>query len=427
MKHTFMIIAFTGLLLTVCTSAFGQSKSEVKQYNSALKKGTVKAYDKFLKRYDKSIYYPAILYKRDSILYASCDHSDVLSVMQFVDQNPNSPLLEEAEELITRLNTSSLSVEEASSVFSSFFHAAAEDQTPQLLAVGRRHLNVDYITGIALGESGVPASHYRIYTLRDNQGIWLVDTVADYAKHSFGEGMVSSEFADDIGYVSVVDRILLSFSYLNHDAYGRKIEYVTNLLDLESGHVMSAGFNGNNILLAKESSADTVNHQYLIEGQSPDLLSSGMTIPETAFLLNKININPGLVMISKSNAITDKAVEWWYSKNPKAETSARSINFGIISTESSLVAQYLQESKEKSRTYNAALFNIRGNTVICAYSKRSKEYLLVWCEPQAQDKRTDKLLNTIYFEGDNVLNLFYYKGNQTFKIRINLANKSVRR
>lgn len=409
-------------------TANAQSKSETRQYKSTLKKGTIKAYDKFLKKYKQSVYFSSILYKRDSTIFEGLDHNDVICLTQFAEQYPNSPIIDEVEELITILNTSSLSVEEATSIFSSFFHSAAEDKTLQITAIGRRHLNVDYIIGVALGESTVAASHFRIYSLRESDGEWKVDSVADFSKHSFGEEMVSSEFTDTICYLPIADRKFIAFSYLNHDSTGRKIEYVTNLLDMESWNVIAAGFNGNNVLLAKGTEKETINKEYLIEGQSPDILSNGMMIPEAAYLLEKIKVNPGLMLISKANALTDESVDWWYTKNPKAEKSARTLSFGILSKESSLVEQYIaQKSKEKSRIYNAALFNIRGNSVICAFDKRTKEYILVWCEPQCVNKNRDKLLNSIYFEGDNVLNLFYYQGKQTFKIRINLANKSVKR
>jgi hypothetical protein len=65
--------------------------------------------------------------------------------------------------------------------------------------------------------------------------------------------------------------------------------------------------------------------------------------------------------------------------------------------------------------------------MICAYSKTTKDYVLVWCEPVCKNRNRDQLLNTIYFENDNTLDLFYYKGRTTFKFRVNLATKNLRR
>ena len=166
-----------------------------------------------------------------------------------------------------------------------------------------------------------------------------------------------------------------------------------------------------------------------IEGQCPEALSA-LVLPENAWLLNRINSDPRLEPISKANALTDDSIAWWLEKNPDAETRASRLNFGALDEESSLVAGFKttrSRDKDSSKSFTAAMFDIRDYTVIVAYSKTYKNYILVWCEPVCKNKNRDKLLNNIYFEDDASLALFYYKGKTTFKNRINLANRSIRR
>ena len=137
--------------------------------------------------------------------------------------------------------------------------------------------------------------------------------------------------------------------------------------------------------------------------------------------------DPRLVELSEADLMTDQAIEWWLDKNPTALTRATRISFGQIPAESSLVAAYKKASKESTAPYSAALFNIRGYTVIVSYNRSSASYSLIWAEPQCRNKNTDRLLNNIYFESGSTLALFYYKGRTTFKYRLTLANGSLKR
>ena len=137
-----------------------------------------------------------------------------------------------------------------------------------------------------------------------------------------------------------------------------------------------------------------------------------------------------MTRLSDAVALTDDSIAWWLEKNPDAETRATRLNFGALDEESSLVAGFKaarSRDKDSSRSFTAALFDIRDYTVIVAYSKTYKNYILVWCEPVCQNKNRDKLLNSIYFEDDASLALFYYKGKTTFKYHVNLASRTIRR
>jgi hypothetical protein len=212
----------------------------------------------------------------------------------------------------------------------------------------------------------------------------------------------------------------LSFNYINSVDKGKNIEYVASLYEPAEGSVTHAMFYGRDM-----SGKDGLK----IEGQCPEALSM-VVLPENAWLLNRINSDSRMVPIAKADALTDDSIAWWLAKNPEAETRASRLNFGALDEESSLVAGFKtarSRDKDSSRSFTAAMFDIRDYTVIVAYSKTYKNYILVWCEPVCVNKNRDKLLNNIYFEDDSSLALFYYKGKTTFKNRINLASRTIRR
>ena len=61
------------------------------------------------------------------------------------------------------------------------------------------------------------------------------------------------------------------------------------------------------------------------------------------------------------------------------------------------------------------------------YQKDDKNYVLAWAEPECKDHYRDRLLNSIAFDDANTLAMSYYHGNRTFKYRLNLTSKNLRR
>ena len=163
--------------------------------------------------------------------------------------------------------------------------------------------------------------------------------------------------------------------------------------------------------------------QQRIEGQSPEMMEGLQLTPETAWLVGRLKDNPSLIPISKADYLTDAAIRWWLERNPGAGSKSARISFGRLDPESSIVQAYSKQAKEKGKNCNAALFDIRGYTVVCVRSRIDGEYSLAWCEPVNRSKR----LNTIYFETDGTtLVLFYYKGKTTFKYRLSTASHTLR-
>ena len=89
MKRLLAILAALPLALGVLCA---QSPSETKLYTKTLKKPSVKAYDKFLKKYPSSVYSLEILSLRDSTLFAAVDQEDAEAVEAFAAAHPDSPL-----------------------------------------------------------------------------------------------------------------------------------------------------------------------------------------------------------------------------------------------------------------------------------------------------------------------------------------------
>ena len=164
-----------------------------------------------------------------------------------------------------------------------------------------------------------------------------------------------------------------------------------------------------------------------IEGQSDETFVEGMDRPEMQWASARLHSDESLVFISKADLMTDQAIEWWLSKNPAAQGKATRIYMGQLDPECSLVSAYLKAAKEDGGSYRAALFDLRGYTVVVAYNKKSGSYSLAWAEPVCTDRKNGRLLNSIYFSNQSNLTLFYYKGKTTFKYILNLANGSISR
>ena len=386
-----------------------QAPAETKLYNKTLKKPSVKAYDKFLKKYPSSVYSIEIRTLKDSTLFAAVDQEDAAAVEAFAAAHPDSPIADQVEAVIARHNTSPLTREEALAALRALAPSAAD-------AVGYRRANRDYALGLAAADGALAL--YRGSLGAD--GAWtLADTPAP-ERYTLDSKLSDCRLDGPVELVEINGKNLLSFNYINCADNNKNIEYVASLYDPEDGSFTHAMFYGRDM-----SGKDGLK----VEGQCPEALST-LATPENAWLLNRIKSDPRLVPIAKADALTDDSIAWWLEKNPNAETNASRLNFGALDEESSLVAGFKvarSRDKDSSKSFTAAMMDIRDYTVIVAYSKTYKNYILVWCEPVCKDKNRDKLLNNIYFEDDANLALFYYKGRTTFKNRINLASRTIRR
>ena len=396
------------MLLTVC-ALNAQTPAETKLYDKTMKKPSLKAYDKFLKKYPSSVYSLEIQTLKDSTLFAAVDQEDAAAVEAFAAAHPDSPIAAQVEAVIARHNTSPLTREEALAALRALAPAAAD-------AVGYRRANRDYALGLAAADGAL--SLYR--GVLGTDGAWTLADIPAPERYTLDTKLSGCRLDGPVELVEINGKNLLSFNYINSLENNKNIEYVASLYDPSDGSFTHAMFYGRDM---------TDKDGLKIEGQCPEALST-LATPENAWLLNRINSDPRLVPIAKADALTDDSIAWWLEKNPNAETNASRLNFGALDEESSLVAGFKKaraRDKDSSKSFTAAMMDIRDYTVIVAYSKTYKNYILVWCEPVCKNKNRDKLLNNIYFEDDANLALFYYKGKATFKNRINLASRTIRR
>ena len=357
-----LILLLAGLFL-LPSQAGAQSKGETRQYGKFLKKPTLEAAAKFLKKYPESVYAPEVMQARDSIIRVQ--------------------------------NTSLIGKEEA-------LRVAGEC----LDAVGWRKDNVEHVLALYPG-----------FVLRTLTPAGVEEGFRDIPVYSQSDTPGTCTLVLPMEVVAPLGtRNYVHFAYLNGNS-----EYVEALYLPEEDVAHQAIFYGTGVKPGE-------GEAYRIEGQSPEWMEGLTLTPEVAWLAARLRENASLVELSKADLLTDASIRWWLDKNPRAETSASKLVFGALDAESSLVAAYRKAGKEKGKSYNAALFDLRGYTVICVASRKTGEYSLVWCEPAAKNKYRDKFLNSIYFESDGTtLVLFYYKGKKTFKYRISMANQTIRR
>ena len=342
-------------------------KAETSLYTKTMAKPSVKAADKFLKKYPESVYAQKVLNLKDSLLTAEF-------IFRNVSHISKETALQKAGACQDAIGWKKDGTE----------HIVAIDAVPQNIA-----LQILSPTGVPEATRNIP-----VYTLQDDPG--------------------TPELALPLQVVSPLGprRNYLHFAYRN----GAE-EYVEVLYLPEEDIVHQALFYGNPVGKDKP----------LIEGQSPEMMEGLLLAPEVSWLVGRLRDNPSLVPISNADYLTDAAIRWWLEKNPGAGSKSAKISFGRLDPESSIVQAYGKAAKEKGKVCNAALFNIRGYTVVCVRSRTDGEYSLAWCEPVCRNRGRDKFLNTIYFETDGTtLVLYYYKGKTTFKYRLSTASHTLR-
>ena len=359
-RYLYLFLAF---LMLLDFSAEAQTRGETNQYNNVVKRPSVKAADRFLKRFPKSVYVPKVLAIKDSLIVLS-NTSDIL----------HEDALRIAGDCLDAIGWKRDDVD----------HVIALDQglDMRILSPEGEYLEARSIPVYTLLEPSAPINL-----------VLPLEVVAPLGKRNY-----------------------LHFAYLNGNS-----EYVEVLYLPEEDIVNQVMFYGNPLPLAE-------GETYKIEGQSPEKMDGLSPTAEVMWLTARLDENPLLRPLAHEDLLTDESVKWWLGKNPNARTSASKLSFGRLDPESSIVAAYKKARKEKGRNSNVAVFDIRGYTVVCAASKAGGEYTLVWCEPVCKNKKTDRFLNSVYFDADGTtLNLFYYKGNTIFKYKISLPSQTIRR
>ena len=366
-------------LLLAAAPLFAQTKAETKLYNKTLSKASVEAFDKFLKKYPSSVYAAEIAARKDTLL-----------------------------------NISPYSEEQAASIAAELLPGGVA-----LRAVADRREAVDRIYALCLNGENLAMDQVRIVTLEKGRTAWSVTGTYD-APAADAEGMASRAFADGTQTFNVRGTRFLRFNYLMRSEDGAQQAYVAAAYAPQTDEFGCVSFRGKDIRSGEEA--------YRISGRSDEALLSGMDRPWMRLLLKDIQGNPCLEAIPENFWLTDAAIDWWLEQNPGALTDASHLKCNILQKESSLVEEYTRSrGKKNSGKYTAAMFDHRGYTVIVVQQKEDGNYVLAWAEPEAKDHYRDRLLNSIAFDDANTLAMSYYHGNRTFKYRLNLASKNLRR
>ena len=370
-------LLFAALLLLLCAAPLSApKKAETKLYDKTIAAPSVAAFDKFLKKYPSSVYAADILARKDTLL--------------------NITPYDEAQ---------------AAAIVGTLLPGGA-----QFRAIADRREAVDRIYAICLDGEGLALDQVRIVTFVKKGGDWEQEGVYD-APATDAEGMTARAFVDGTSVVTIRGTRYLFFHYLME---GAQPAYVAAAYAPQTDEFGCVSFRGKDIRSGDEP--------YRLSGRSDEALLSGMDRPWMRLLLKDIQDNPALEQIPENFYLTDAAIDWWLTQNPEALTSATHLKFNILQPESSLVEEFATaKGKKNSAKYTAAMFDHRGYTVIVVYQKADENYVLAWAEPECQDHYRDRLLNSIAFDDANTLAMSYYHGNRTFKYRLNLTSKNLRR
>ena len=224
---------------------------------------------------------------------------------------------------------------------------------------------------------------------------------------------------DSLRIVDLEDGKYALFSYLNSYEGGKTLDYVVSMVCLADGQTHSVCFSGRNLLPASKLP------EYRIEGISN--ISMLEPSPAVSFLSALLASDARLVELAEDVYLTDKAIEWWLERNPKAMSGAKKFEIGSVPAESSLAAAFAAARKEAQGKYQCAAIDARGYTVLVVRNTASGSYILAWALPICRNRQTQYYLKNFYFENETTLAMIYYKGSSMTKIRINLANKTILR
>lgn len=370
------------LLAAAPAGAFSQTKAETRQYNKAVGKPSVQAFDRFLKKYPSSVYAAEISARRDTLL-----------------------------------SISPYSSAEAEAVMSEFMPDDA-----LFLAFPDRKDAVDRIYGVCISSSELDLGHVKLYTaVRGEDGWTLADSYESPTAALASEG-ASRQFVDSTAVFEIRGDRYFMFNFLTSAADSDKMSYTAATWSPAGDAYSEVVFEGHDILQPGEGLP------FHIEGRVNENSIMNPGRPEAKLMTAAMNENPCLEQIPAGDYLTDAAIDWWLEQNPDATTSATKLNFNILPNNSSLVEQFeASRDRKSSSRYTAALFDIRGYSVIVVKQKADGNYVLAWAEPECEDHYRDRLLNSITFEDANTLEMFYYHGNRHFDYKLNLTSKTVKR
>ena len=369
-------------LLLAAAPLCAQKKAETRMYDKTLSKPSVEAFDKFLKKYPSSVYAADILARKDTLL-----------------------------------NISPYDMKQAADIARPLLSTAS----PEYIAFADRRDAVDRVYAVCLSGEGLALDQVRIVTFAKGGDGWTQESVYD-APATDAEGMAARRFEDGVETAVIRGTRFLFFHYLMESADESEQCYVAAAYAPQTDEFGCVSFRGEHVL--------TTGHRppYYISGRSDEALLSGMDRPWMRLLLKDIQDNPWLMQVPDNLYLTDAAIRWWLEQNPGALTDATHLRFNVLQPESSLVQEFTAaKGKKTSSKYTAAMFDHRGYTVIVVHQRAEDNYVLAWAEPEAKDHYRDRLLNSIAFDDANTLAMSYYHGNRTFKYRLNLASKNLRR
>ena len=376
MKKTAAIIL---LGLSLCSAAFAQSKTETKNYQKAIAKPSIKAYDAFLKKFPNSVYSADIEARKDTLLSIT----------------PYS--FETAAEIASTL--------------------LPDCKAESLRAFPLRKDAQDYIFAAALQGEGLEKGYIRIHKTTLQKGNWSLEGSIDLPYGSCEE-QDQVQFVDSLSSFKIKGETNFKFALYQSSARSEEASYFLCCLEPLQDYFETVSFNG------KKAAAE--DGAYKIIGRVDDL-NIDTNRSQIRLMLSEIKENPRLCQISDADYYTDLAIEWWLEQNSfQGKVASGKLAFSLLENECSLVSGFQTAKwKQDSAKYKAAIMDIRGYTVIVVYQKTSKDYVLAWAEPECRNRKTDQLLSSIYFTNQNTLKMNYYKGNRTFSYSLNLASKTL--
>lgn len=358
-------------LLLSSSFANAQSKAETRFYSKTISKPSLASFERFLKRYPKSVYTPDILARKDTLL-----------------------------------NISPYTEAQAREIFAQFLPDGAE-----YLSWPERKEAVDYIHSVCISAADLEKGSVRIMKASLTSCEWSLSSSYDSAP-AVPEGISSLAFCDSTSTFSIRQKRCYQFNY--------RIATPNSVIIKAAAYCPEADEYSEVPFVGKQLPSGQ------IEGRI-ELMNVPDPNSQVSRLLSQIlSQREGLTHISEADYLSDLSIEWWLNANPDALTTAKKLSVNNIPEGSSLIDAFTaSKQKANSAKYSASIVDLRGYSCIVVREKSSGSYFLAWAEPECADHYRDRLLNAISFDDSNSLRMNYYHGRKTFRYKLNLASKTI--
>ena len=351
---------------------------------------------------------------KDSVLFHSIAPDDAQGYSSFIRMYPSSRYQEQANAILKKLNTSTVTPEQAMKVALDAGYSKGRISA----AIGVKDLGKEHVF-IILSPS--PDSAFLTIALLkgEDDGSWkrikkLVEPLY------INDSQLNTFTITHLEPVIVNGRQQILFKYTNTsdsiDARSRipnvNCELVFNLYSIRNNNIYNMMYSGK------------VENGTLY-GKSLDAMLGDISLAteQQRFLTEIISNTRNLEPYDAARFRNQEVIQWWYDYNPEVKGD---INFVLLPKSAKFIEMFdAAGQKVRAQLFSAAIFdNSHNNTVIVVLNRSTKKYSIAYCQTVPNGTSGLKLSGISLHEGNTIILNFENNGEIT-KRKLNLATKKL--